>query len=57
MNHVCGQCQLQFETENEYLTHVCSELSVCPTDPRAMGADYEAIQQAALTRGSQQEAV
>lgn len=53
--HICGQCQIQFDTEAEYLNHRCSETGVEPTDPRSMGADYEAIQQSALERGKKQQ--
>lgn len=50
--HVCGRCGQAFGSEDSYLSHVCVGTGVAPTDPRSMGPAYEAIQNAALRRGS-----
>lgn len=52
--HKCSQCQLQFDSEAEYLSHVCAEMGVQPTQPEAMGPNHEAISNAALARGASQ---
>lgn len=49
--HICGQCLKQFKSEAEYLAHKCEKTGVAPTDPKSMGENYEAIQNAALARG------
>lgn len=53
---ICGQCNTQFETSEAELAHICSVTGVAPTDPRSMGANYEAIQAAALERGQSENA-
>ena len=51
----CGQCGLGFPTAEAELAHVCEVTGVTPTDPRSMGENFEAIQQAALERGATEE--
>lgn len=50
----CGQCGLGFKTETAYLRHVCEVTGVIPTEPASMGANWEAIQKAALERGAKE---
>ena len=52
--HTCSQCQLQFDSEAEYLNHLCSETGVTPTQPESMGPNHDKISAAALARGAAQ---
>lgn len=50
MKHVCSPCGKEFETEQEYLDHVCVK-GVTPKDPKNLGGEFEAVSKAALQRG------
>lgn len=52
--HKCGQCEQEFKTEAAYLKHECSVTGARPTEPESMGANWEAIQKAALERGEKE---
>ena len=54
MSVFCGQCAVEFETEELELDHVCAVTGVKPTDPQSMGPNWEAIQTAALERGQEE---
>ena len=54
--HICSPCGQEFATEQEYLDHVCTKTNVTPKDPANLGADFEAIQTAALKRGADRKA-
>jgi hypothetical protein len=49
--HICGQCNQEFETEKEYLDHVCEVSGVNPKDSGNMER-HELISKAALERGN-----
>ena len=51
--HNCGACQNGFDTEEEYLNHVCPISGFVPTDPNNLGEDFKKIQEAALKRGAE----
>lgn len=55
MSVFCGQCGLEFATSALELEHVCKVTGVKPTDPKSMGANYEAIQKAAVARGEEEK--
>lgn len=50
----CGQCGLGFETPELELDHTCEVTGAKPTEPESMGANWQAIQEAALARGEQE---
>lgn len=50
---ICGQCTQEFKTAEEELNHVCPTTGVKPTDPKTMGPNYKAIQEAAIKRGQE----
>jgi hypothetical protein len=49
--HICGRCNDEFLTEQEYLDHVCAATGYQPTDPQHHGPEFAAVQKAALERG------
>lgn len=49
--HICGQCNKQFTSEEEYLNHTCESTGFTPKDPDHLGPEFLAIQKAALARG------
>lgn len=51
VKHVCGRCNDEWLTEEEYCNHVCPATSKQPTDPAHLGPEFAAVQQAALERG------
>ena len=53
--HVCGQCQEEFETEDQYLDHECPATGFTPRDPEHLGDDFKAVSEAALARGAAQQ--
>lgn len=55
MNHKCGQCYKNFETEEAYLAHTCEVTGFTPTDPMHLGEDFALVQQAALERGEERQ--
>lgn len=50
--HICGQCNLGFNTEQEYLDHDCNKTGFKPTDQEHLGKAFKAISKAALERGA-----
>lgn len=55
MSVFCGQCDQEFETPELELEHICPATGVAPTDPRTMGPNWQAIQEAALARGEAEQ--
>ena len=53
--HVCGQCDTEFGTVDEYLDHECENTGFTPRDPEHLGEDFQAVSQAALERGEEQK--
>lgn len=51
---VCGQCSIEFNTDEDYLVHLCEVTGVVPTDPQSMGVNWQTIQQKALERGTEE---
>lgn len=47
----CGQCNGEFNDDPEFLDHLCPEAGCRPVDPQFMGPDFQAIQEAAISRG------
>lgn len=47
----CGQCSLEFESEELELAHLCSVTGVTPTEPESMGTNWDTVQLSALDRG------
>lgn len=52
---ICGRCELQYETKQEYLEHTCEVTGYKPTEPEHYGKHYHLIQEKALERGAAQE--
>lgn len=52
MKHICGQCQKGFDTEEEYISHVCEKSGVTPADPANLGDEFAKVSEAALLRGN-----
>lgn len=50
--HICGQCNQQFNTEEDYLGHKCPSTGFTPTQPEHLGPEFKAISEAALARGA-----
>ena len=50
--HVCGVCALGFDTEAEYLAHVCSETGYKPSEPEHLGKQFLEVSKRALERGN-----
>lgn len=48
--HICGTCEASFDTEEQYVAHQCTS-GFTPADPEHLGAEFVAIQRAALERG------
>ena len=57
MSVFCGQCNLEFDTPELELAHVCSVTGFAPTDPRSMGSNWDKIAVAALGRGLEEAPV
>lgn len=54
--HICGKCQGEFGSEQEYVEHLCKVTGVQPTNPEHLGPEFQAISQAALARGAARKA-
>ena len=52
MKHICGKCNVEFESEKEYLDHVCGKTGFTPRDPPHQGVWFEDVSKAALERGN-----
>lgn len=50
-SHVCGQCNIAFDSEQGYLDHTCAATGFTPTDPQHLGEDFALVQEEALARG------
>lgn len=50
-NHICGQCEKSFKSEQSYLDHECRETGYTPTEPEHQGEDFAAVSAAAVARG------
>lgn len=50
--HICGQCRLGFNTDEEYCNHKCNATGFSPQEPEHLGEDFVAISEAALQRGN-----
>ena len=50
--HICGRCNDEFLTEQEYLEHTCQATGTTPTDPAHLGPEFAQVQAAALQRGA-----
>lgn len=49
---ICSPCKEEFETNDEYLAHVCSSSNTTPTDPAYLGESFSMISEKALERGA-----
>lgn len=49
--HICGQCNQQFTSEEEYLIHKCATTGFTPKEPDHLGPEFKAISEAAVARG------
>lgn len=49
--HICSTCNGGFDTEQQYLDHVCPGSGFKPTRPEHQGPEFASIQKAALERG------
>lgn len=52
MSVFCGQCNLEFDTPELELEHICEVTGYAPTDPRSMGPNWQNISIAAIERGA-----
>lgn len=54
--HICGICNDEWLTEQEYLEHICPTTQAQPTDPQHLinstTPDFAAISEAAVARGA-----
>jgi len=48
--HVCGVCNDEWLTEEEYLNHTCTT-GFTPAQPEHLGPEFAEVQKAALERG------
>lgn len=55
MTHKCSLCGLEFETEEEYLNHVCEKTGFKPNQIEHQGPEFEAISKEALKRGEERK--
>lgn len=56
--HVCGQCEMGFATDTEYVAHTCIKTGHTPADIEhaiAVDPNYAKISEAALTRGNRRK--
>jgi hypothetical protein len=53
----CGQCNVEFDTEELELAHVCETTGYAPTDPRSMGPNWDKIAVAAIERGADESTI
>ncbi len=53
--HKCGRCGQEFKTEKEYCDHICPETGFTPKDADHHGAEFKAVQDAALQRGEERK--
>ncbi len=53
--HICGKCGQSFNSEQEYLDHVCTETGFKPTDIEHQGEEFKAVSEAALKRGEERK--
>jgi hypothetical protein len=49
----CGQCNNEYETEEDCKKHICAVTGVNQEDPKSMGVLYEKISEQALKRGQE----
>lgn len=54
--HICGKCTKQFDSEEAYIVHPCSD-GYTPADPGHQGTEFLEIQKAALERAKEREDV
>lgn len=50
--HICGQCEVKFDSEETYLEHTCESSGFTPQEPEHLGEDFTLVQHAALLRGA-----
>lgn len=51
--HICGQCQKQFEQEQDYLNHKCPSTGFTPRDIEHQGPEFAVVSREALRRGEE----
>lgn len=52
----CGQCNKEFQNEDQYLDHVCEVSGFTPRDPENLGEGFKAVSDAAIARGEARKA-
>jgi hypothetical protein len=53
--HICGQCGLKTQIEQEYLDHKCSATGFAPTQPEHLGEEFAAVSTEAVKRGEERK--
>ena len=60
MAQICGPCGKQFETDREYLEHVCEKSGFTPVQPehliKTTTPNFAKISEAAVKRGEETKA-
>lgn len=51
MANVCGQCEIRFDTLDDYLEHNCPKTEYTPKDPEHLGPHFANVSKKALERG------
>lgn len=54
--NICGQCDQNFSTEQEYLQHTCVKTGHTPQDVEHFGPEFAAISAEAQARGAERAA-
>lgn len=55
--HICGVCEKEFKTEEQYLEHVCEKTDATPADAehliKSTTPNFAEVSKAALKRGEE----
>ena len=51
--HVCGVCNDEWLTEDEYNSHTCPGTGFTPQQPEHLGEEFIAISESAVARGEE----
>jgi len=51
--HICGRCNGEFASEQEYIDHLCPETGFTPKEPEHLGEKFARVSQIAVERGAE----
>ena len=54
--HICGQCGLGFDTDEQYCDHECVKTGFTPKQPEHLGEEFVKVSETAQKRGAEKKA-